>query len=189
MENNFSGKNVLITGGLGFIGSNLATKLVSLGAKVTILDALLEPYGGNTFNIKDIEKDNQPRSFVEKVYEALLAKKLSREGLAEMCLMEGKKYSSISSALNIMLKDEGREETATFFFKEPLKGKHNNLNTQITPESGRKHFCPGLNWHPKNICHTRKLNLLIHLLDQLFPGHAFSPLIFRLKRNNCFNHT
>jgi len=48
---------VLITGGLGFIGSNLAQRLVELGAKVTILDALLEPYGGNKFNVKEIEKE------------------------------------------------------------------------------------------------------------------------------------
>jgi UDP-glucose 4-epimerase len=50
----FSGKEVLITGGLGFIGSNLAHALVPLGAKVTILDALLPPYGGNRFNVADI---------------------------------------------------------------------------------------------------------------------------------------
>lgn len=50
-----AGTRVLITGGLGFIGSNLAQTLVSLGAKVTILDALLPPYGGNTFNIAGIE--------------------------------------------------------------------------------------------------------------------------------------
>jgi UDP-glucose 4-epimerase len=48
---------ILITGGLGFIGSNLAHTLVALGAKVTILDALLPPYGGNRFNVQDIEKD------------------------------------------------------------------------------------------------------------------------------------
>lgn len=50
-----SNKRVLITGGLGFIGSNLARTLVSLGATVTILDALLPPYGGNRFNVHDIE--------------------------------------------------------------------------------------------------------------------------------------
>ena len=47
----FKNKNVLITGGLGFIGSNLAIKLVELGAKVTILDALIREFGGNKFNI------------------------------------------------------------------------------------------------------------------------------------------
>jgi len=45
------GKNILITGGLGFLGSNLAFKLVDLGAQVTLLDAMIPGYGGNLFNI------------------------------------------------------------------------------------------------------------------------------------------
>lgn len=52
----FRGKNVLITGGLGFIGSNLAIRLVELGAKVTLLDAMIEGHGGNLFNIKPIKR-------------------------------------------------------------------------------------------------------------------------------------
>lgn len=51
----FSGKRVLITGGLGFIGSNLAHRLVGLGANVLLVDSLIPEYGGNLFNIKDIE--------------------------------------------------------------------------------------------------------------------------------------
>lgn len=51
----FSGKEVLITGGLGFIGSNLAIELVKYGAKVTIVDNMLPRQGGNLFNIKEIE--------------------------------------------------------------------------------------------------------------------------------------
>jgi len=47
----FQDKNILITGGLGFIGSNLALKLVDLGAQVTLLDAMIPGYGGNLFNI------------------------------------------------------------------------------------------------------------------------------------------
>jgi UDP-glucose 4-epimerase len=51
----FAGKNVLITGGLGFIGSSLARRLVGLDAKVTLVDSLIPQYGGNPFNIQDIK--------------------------------------------------------------------------------------------------------------------------------------
>jgi UDP-glucose 4-epimerase len=47
---------VLITGGLGFIGGNLARRLVSLGADVLLVDSLIPEYGGNLFNIQGIEK-------------------------------------------------------------------------------------------------------------------------------------
>ena len=50
----FAGKNILITGGIGFIGSHLARRLVKAGAKITIIDSLIPQYGGNFFNIHDI---------------------------------------------------------------------------------------------------------------------------------------
>src|SRR5213083_93236 len=49
----FSRSDVLVTGGLGFIGSSLARRLVTLGAKVTLVDSLIPEYGGNLFNIHD----------------------------------------------------------------------------------------------------------------------------------------
>jgi UDP-glucose 4-epimerase len=51
----YRGRRVLITGGLGFIGSNLARHLVELGADVLLVDSLLPDYGGNLFNIAGIE--------------------------------------------------------------------------------------------------------------------------------------
>lgn len=50
----FSGKRVLITGGLGFIGSSLAIKLIECQALVTIVDSLIPELGGNTFNIDSV---------------------------------------------------------------------------------------------------------------------------------------
>lgn len=47
---------MLITGGLGFIGSNLAARLVELGAEVTLIDSLIPQYGGNPFNIEPIRE-------------------------------------------------------------------------------------------------------------------------------------
>jgi UDP-glucose 4-epimerase len=51
----FRDKKILITGGAGFIGSNLAIRLVAEGADVTILDSMLPDYGGNLFNIETIK--------------------------------------------------------------------------------------------------------------------------------------
>jgi UDP-glucose 4-epimerase len=51
----YRGRAVMITGGLGFIGSNLARHLVAAGADVLIVDALIPDYGGNPFNIDGIE--------------------------------------------------------------------------------------------------------------------------------------
>jgi UDP-glucose 4-epimerase len=51
----YAGARVLITGGLGFIGSNLARELVEAGAEVTLVDSLIDEYGGNLFNIAGIE--------------------------------------------------------------------------------------------------------------------------------------
>lgn len=53
----YRGKKVLITGGLGFLGSNLAIRLVQSGASVVIVDSLDPTCGGNYFNIEPIHND------------------------------------------------------------------------------------------------------------------------------------
>src|SRR5271168_4750135 len=53
--NAFAGAKVMITGGLGFIGSNLALRLVEQGAEVLLVDSLVPDYGGNRANIVGFE--------------------------------------------------------------------------------------------------------------------------------------
>ncbi|MCC7371306.1 MAG: NAD-dependent epimerase/dehydratase family protein [Chloroflexi bacterium] len=51
----YEGKRVMVTGGLGFIGSNLAARLVDLGANVLLVDSMIDATGANRFNISGIE--------------------------------------------------------------------------------------------------------------------------------------
>ena len=50
----YEGRRVLVTGGLGFIGSNLAIRLLELGAEVLVVDALIPETGANPFNIEPV---------------------------------------------------------------------------------------------------------------------------------------
>ena len=51
----FEGRRTMITGGLGFIGSNLARRLTELGAEVVLVDSLIPECGGLQFNIRGLE--------------------------------------------------------------------------------------------------------------------------------------
>ena len=55
ITDHFKDKKVLITGGVGFIGSNLAIKLVEAGSEITLIDSLIPEYGGNLFNLEPIK--------------------------------------------------------------------------------------------------------------------------------------
>src|SRR5690349_17153510 len=56
LSSKFAGRRVLITGGLGFIGSSLARELVGAGATVTLVDSLVPEYGGSLRNIEGVEE-------------------------------------------------------------------------------------------------------------------------------------
>jgi UDP-glucose 4-epimerase len=65
MKHMYADKPILVTGGLGFIGSNLAIRLLDLGARVTVVDSLIPETGGNPFNIEPVQ--DHPRLSVRTV--------------------------------------------------------------------------------------------------------------------------
>ena len=70
--------------------------------------------------------------FNKRIYIALTEGKLTKKGLQEACLIDGKKYSAIATMMNSMLNDAGEERTMTDFFKDKKnKGFHNKNKGQI----------------------------------------------------------
>ena len=77
-----------------------------------------------SFNIEGVE---QTLDFNQKTYKALIEGKLTKEVLQQICLIEGKKYSNVTTTLNGMLTDAGEERTMTQFFKDrKVKGDNKN---------------------------------------------------------------
>jgi UDP-glucose 4-epimerase len=65
MNRFYAGRRTLVTGGLGFIGSNLAIRLLELGASVLIVDSLIPETGANLYNIEPVQ--DHPRLSVRTV--------------------------------------------------------------------------------------------------------------------------
>ena len=57
LDSEYRGRRALVTGGLGFIGSHVARRLLGLGAEVTVIDALVPGYGGHPFNVEDVRDE------------------------------------------------------------------------------------------------------------------------------------
>ncbi len=81
---------------------------------------------------KRIQVEERKKSFMGKMYDFLIAGRLTKSGMEEMCLMEGKKYSSAMSTLNIELKNNGIEETVSDFVKKGSREKSSNPTNQIS---------------------------------------------------------
>lgn len=79
----------------------------------------------------DIEVKPEELLFIDKVYNALIDKKLSKDVLLQMCIIEGKKYSGVISSLNKKLTDNGIKETAKYFLLQQHKEIHNSYKGDI----------------------------------------------------------
>lgn len=74
----------------------------------------------------DNTEDEKEQSFIDKIYSFLLSGKLSKEGLLQMCLMEGVKYSNVQRTLAQMLRDSGDNKTP----KDYLISEKESQNTK-----------------------------------------------------------
>lgn len=74
-----------------------------------------------------LTEDKKEKSPIEKIYERLLTKQLSKDTLIQMCLMEKLEYTNVTRKINEMLKNSGNKESVTDFLLDEIKKKKPNL--------------------------------------------------------------
>lgn len=86
----------------------------------------------DAFMTDEQREQDKEVSFLDKLYSLLIEGKLTSEGIQQLCLLDGKKYSSINASLNRMLKDKGESKTVKDFLQQPNnKGFHNKIQSEI----------------------------------------------------------
>lgn len=86
----------------------------------------------DAFLTEEEKNRNKEISFIDKLYNLLMEGKLTRDGMSQACLIEGKKDSSISCSLSRMLRDKGETKKLKEFFRQTdNKGFHNNVQDEI----------------------------------------------------------
>src|SRR6476646_6972207 len=73
VDRQIAGAHVVVTGGLGFIGSNAVHRLVSLGARVTVVDALIPEHGGDRRNLDDLPSGSPVEVVVSDIGDTAVA--------------------------------------------------------------------------------------------------------------------
>lgn len=141
------GQRVLVTGGLGFIGSNLAYQCLRLGAKVTVYDCLDPKSGGNMFNVKEFEDSFEIILNDIRNFEGLSACIRNQDLVFNCAAFTSHPNSMKEPVIDIEVNCRGvinLLETARRFNPE-AKIVHIGTSTQI----GRMHFNPVTELHPE----------------------------------------
>jgi len=140
-------KRVLITGGLGFIGSNLAEKCLRLGAKVTIYDNLDSNSGGNLYNISGFK--NEVNLIIGDIlnYDSLAQLIISSDIIINCAASTSHPYSMREPWLNLDVNSRGVINILEIIrrFNKEVKFVHIGTSTQL----GKLHYRPADENHPE----------------------------------------
>jgi len=141
------GKKILITGGLGFIGSNLAKRCLEMGMDVTIYDNLDQNSGGNLFNIEPFKKD------VELVigdiinYDHLIQVVLDKNIIINCAASTSHPYSMSEPWLNLDVNSRGMINILEAIRRVNVGVKFLHIGT--TSQLGPLHYQPADEYHPE----------------------------------------
>ena len=141
------GLRVLITGGLGFIGSNLVHQCLKLGAEVTIYDCLDPRSGGNMYNVHDIRDHVRVTLNDIRNFEGLCSAILNQDILFNCAAYTSHPNSMREPLIDIDVNCKGVNNIleAARRFNPEVKIVHVGTSTQI----GKMHFSPVTELHPE----------------------------------------
>jgi UDP-glucose 4-epimerase len=177
-------KNVLITGGLGFIGSSIAHACVRHGARVTLLDACIEPYGWNEANIRGIEQDVEVVR--GDVRDRELMRKLvpSRDLVFHMAAQVGREISMDSPELDIDINCNGMVSVL-----EACRAS--SIGTKVVfagsrGQIGEPEYLPVDEQHPQNPTDIYGINKMAAEKYLFLYSHVYGFPVVSLRLNNVY---
>lgn len=141
------GKKVLITGGLGFIGSNLAHRCLELGAQVTVFDCLDPNSGGNLYNVRDIKESIELRLHDILNFDRLAECILDKDILFNCAASTSHPFSMREPWLNLDANSRGVINLleAARRYNRGIRFIHIGTTTQL----GKLHYQPADESHPE----------------------------------------
>ena len=177
-------KDVLVTGGLGFIGSNLAHRLVNEGAKVTVYDACLDPYGWNWANVEDI-KDDINVVVADIRDEALLKQHvLGKDIIFHLAAQVGREVSMADPELDTDINCNGTIKLCKILAEQQngTKVVYAGSRGQI----GEPIYLPVDEGHPTQPTDVYGINKLAAEKYLLLYGHIYNFPVVSLRLNNVY---
>jgi nucleoside-diphosphate-sugar epimerase len=178
-----SGKKVLITGGLGFIGSNLAQRLVKTGAEVTVYDACLDPYGWNRANLREVEQDIKVVVADVRDAETLAEHVKGKDLVYHLAAQVGREISMENPALDTDINCNGTLNLCQICAKE---GGAKVVFAGSRGQIGEPIYLPVDEDHPTRPTDVYGINKLAAEKYLMLYGHIFDFPTVSLRLNNVY---
>lgn len=177
-------KNILITGGLGFIGSNLAHQLVKLNANVTLYDACLDPYGWNMANIQEIRDHVTVAKADIRDYQTLKSHVKNTDIIFHLAAQVGREVSMENPELDTDINCNGtlRLCRAVADVNPDAKIVYAGSRGQI----GEPEYLPVDEDHPAEPTDVYGINKLAAEKYLLLYGHIYNFPVVSLRLNNVY---
>lgn len=177
-------KKILITGGLGFIGSNLAHRLVAEGAQVELFDAQLDPYGWNYANIDEIVKNVDVVKADIRDKKKLMEHVEGKDIIFHLAAQVGREVSMAKPELDTEINCNGTLNLCQAMAE--LNSKAKIVYAGSRGQIGEPVYLPVNEEHPTNPTDVYGINKLAAEKYLLLYGHIYGFPVVSLRLNNVY---